>query len=115
MVTVRGGRARGGHMPQQLFVHLITVEAYEGAGAYGPVYAAPVEVACLLDQQTKLVRSPSGGQVVSSSTALCPLDTVCPPASRVTLPGGRVTTVINALRRDGGPLPVPSHLEVQAE
>lgn len=102
-------------MPRWLMVHRITVEAYEGAGAYGPVYADPVTVRCLLDEQTRLVRSPSGGEVVSSSTALCPLETVCPPASRVTLPDGRVTTVINALRRDGGPLPVPSHLEVQAE
>lgn len=102
-------------MPRWLMVHRITVEAYAGAGAYGPVYAAPVTVRCLLDEQTRLVRSPSGGEVTSSSTALCPLDTVCPPASRVTLPDGRITTVINSLRRDGGPLPVPSHLEVQAE
>lgn len=102
-----------GGLPGLAYQHSITVEAYEGAGAYGPVYAAPVTVACFLDEQTRMVRAGDGTQVTSSSTAYADLDTVAPAQSRVTLPDSRQTTVIAALRRDGGALPVPSHLEIQ--
>lgn len=102
-----------GGLPGLAFQHTITVEPYEGASAYGPRYGPATQVACFLDAQTRAVRGPDGTQVTSSSTALAPLDTAAPALSRVTLPDGRTTTVIAALRRDGGSLPVPSHLEIQ--
>ena len=58
-------------------------------------------------------RQQATSAVTSSSTAYARLGTDAPAQSRVTLPGGRVTSVIAALRRDGGALPVPSHLEIQ--
>lgn len=100
-------------LPRWMRQHRITVEPYLGAGAYGPLYGPAVPVGCFLDENTHTVRSPNGTQVTSSSTALCALDTAAPALSRVTLADGRTTTVINALRRDGGRLPVPSHLELQ--
>lgn len=100
-------------IPGWLLQHSVTIEPYLGQAAYGPRYDAPVAVACFLDQVTRMVRATDGTQVTSSSTALCLLATVAPAQSRVTLPGGRVTTVIAALRRDGGAFPVPSHLELQ--
>lgn len=100
-------------LPRVLCQHSITVEAYLGPSAYGPRYDPPVAVACFLDEQTRMVRQGDGTQVSSSSTAYAPLDTAAPAQSRVTLPDGRQTTVIAALRRDGVGFPVPSHLEVQ--
>lgn len=100
-------------IPEWLLQHEITVEPYLGAGAYGPKYGPPTVVQCFLDQDTRAVRATDNTQVVSSSTAYVGLDTEAPALSRVTLPGGRTTSVIAALRRDGGALPVPSHLELQ--
>lgn len=102
-------------LPGWLLQHQITVEPYTGEGSYGPNFGDPVVVRCFLDQATRMVRSPGGEQVTSSSTAVAPLDTVAPARSRVTLADGRQTSVIAALRRDGGALPVPSHLEIQLE
>jgi hypothetical protein len=107
-----------GSIPPELFVHTITIEPYigqsgEGADLYGP----GVEVACFVDAKRRRVRSPAtnnatGDEVLSEATAYAPLDTNAPPNSRVTLPDGGITRVIAALRRDGGSLPVPSHLEI---
>jgi hypothetical protein len=104
-----------GGLPGWLLQHTITIEPYEGTGAYGHVYGPPTAVRCFVDEQTRTVRSAAGDQTTSSGTAYAALDTVAPPLSRVVLPTGRTTVVIQALRRDGGTLPVPSHLEIQLE
>jgi hypothetical protein len=94
--------------------HRVSVEPYLGDSAYGPKYGPLVAgVRCFLDQQTRLVRAKDGREVTSSSTFYAALATVAPPGSRVTLPDGRQTTVIAALRRDGAGLGTPDHLEVQ--
>ncbi|MET9510759.1 hypothetical protein ABZX62_20255 [Streptomyces flavidovirens] len=101
-------------MPAFLLRHEVTVEEYLGSSAYGPRYATPVTVRCLLEQKTRTVRDQGGEEVTSTSTFRAPLDTASvAPESRVTLPDGDTTTVIAALRHDGGGLPVPDHLEVQ--
>jgi hypothetical protein len=102
-------------LPGWLLRHTITVEPYEGTGAYGHLYGPPAQVRCFLDEQTRTVRSAAGDQTTSSGTAYAALDTVAPPLSRVTLASGRATVVIQALRRDGAGLPVPDHLEIQLE
>ncbi|NNJ04149.1 hypothetical protein HHX38_08375 [Streptomyces sp. PKU-MA01144] len=101
--------------PAFLRQHTVTVEPLLGTGPKGTVYGAPVEVRGLLRQQTKLVRNPAGEEATSSSQFFAPLETVAPARSRVTLPGGRTTTVIASVPQDGGKLPVPSHLEVQLQ
>lgn len=103
MVSIPGGLLR----------HVVTVEPYLGQTANGPKYGPGVAVRGFLDQQTREVRNPAGEVVVSSGTFLCRLATVAPPESRVTLPDGRRGRVIAALRRDGGGLPTPDHLELQ--
>jgi hypothetical protein len=100
-------------IPGWLLQHEVSIEPYLGQSAYGPRYGAPVTVPCFLDQQTRMVRATDNTQVTSSSTAYARLDTEAPAQSRVTLPDGRVTSVIAALRRDGGALPTPDHLELQ--
>lgn len=91
--------------------HDVVVEAYEGSGAYGPVYAAPVTVRCLVEDDRRMVRDDGGREVISETTLYGPLSTVIPPESKVTL-AGRTATVIVTRRVDGGSFPVPSHLEV---
>jgi hypothetical protein len=100
-------------VPGWLLRHSVTVEPYLGQSAYGPRYGDAVAVPCFLDQQTRMVRATDNTQVTSSSTAYARLETDAPAQSRVTLPGGRVTSVIAALRRDGGGLATPDHLELQ--
>ncbi|MEU6649512.1 hypothetical protein ABZ904_08695 [Streptomyces sp. NPDC046900] len=101
-------------LPALWLRHEVTVEPYEGDSANGPLYGAPVAVRCFLDERTRLVRAGDGREVTSGATVYCRLDAVtAPPESRVTLPGGRTTTVIEQVPHDGGGLPTPDHLEVQ--
>ncbi|MGW1679390.1 hypothetical protein [Saccharopolyspora sp. NPDC002376] len=90
----------------------VTIEPYEGTGAYGPVYGPAVQVRAVVDAARRLVRNAEGAEVVSETTLYVPLSTVAPAGSRVTLANGTRSTVIDAKTRDGGRLPVPSHLEV---
>ena len=102
-------------IPRFLMRHEITVEPYLGDTSKGPRYGPPVTVRCFLDEQTRGVRSPAGEQVTSTSTAYADPDTSAPAFSRVTLPSGRVTKVIQLKDRDGGGLPTPDHVEIQLE
>ncbi|GHA28650.1 hypothetical protein GCM10010372_30550 [Streptomyces tauricus] len=102
-------------IPRRLFIHEIAVEPYGGESSTGTLYEPPVTVRCFLDEQTRAVRTPGGEQVTSTSTAYADLGTTAPALSRVTLPDGRKTTVIQAKRRDGKNLGTPNHLEIQLE
>jgi hypothetical protein len=102
-------------IPRRYLIHEITVEPYGGESSTGILYGPPVTVRCLLDEQTRAVRTPGGEQVTSTSTAYADLSTAAPALSRVTLPDGRTTTVIQAKRRDGRGLGTPNHLEIQLE
>lgn len=98
-------------LPKWMLQHEVTVEPFAGAGANGPVYGDPVTVPCLREDKRRLVRAPNGDQVISETTFYCQPGTVAPPQSRVDL-GTRISTVITFADRDGGRLPVPSHVEV---
>ncbi|MCG0062239.1 hypothetical protein L0F81_02870 [Streptomyces tricolor] len=102
-------------IPRFLMRHRITVEPYLGDTSKGPSYGPPVVVRCFLDEQTRGVRSPGGEDVTSTSTAYADPGTTAPAFSRVTLPGGRVTKVIQTKQRDGAGLPTPDHVEIQLE
>lgn len=104
-----------GALPGRFLRHQISVEPLLGQGPYGPQYGPPFVVRCLLDSSTKLVRSPGGDEVTSSSTAYARLGPAIPAGSRVGLPDGRQTTVIASHPHDAGGLPTPDHLEVQLE
>ncbi|GII98385.1 hypothetical protein CLV28_0708 [Sediminihabitans luteus] len=87
----------------------ITVRPYLGSGAYGDTYGAPVTVIVLLDESATLVRDRTGAEVVASATASTGPDAPdAPPGSEVTLPSGRVTTVITQSRHGAHPLSLPT-------
>lgn len=103
-------------IPAFLLQHQVTIEPFLGTTGYGEdEYGPPVTVACFVDAKRRLVRNAEGSEVVSETTIYGPLGTVAHARSRVTLPDGRTPIVINALDRDGGGLPVPSHLEIVCE
>ena len=104
-------------IPRFLMRHQVTAEAYLGDTSKGPKYAAPVVIRpCFVDEQTRGVRTPGGEQVTSTSTVYAdPGTALLPQFSRVTLPSGRVTKVIQTKNRDGGGLPTPDHVEIQLE
>jgi hypothetical protein len=98
----------------------IQVEAYEGSGAYGDVYAAPADVAlCVVDDTTRLVRvqtqDAAGAEQVSSTTVFVPPDTVAPPGSRVTIGTRTARAVLVASYLDAHGQPLPEHWELNLE
>jgi hypothetical protein len=105
----------GVKFPAFLKRHTVRVEPFLGNTGSGPKYGPATQVQGLLRRSTRLVRTPAGEEVTSSSTLYAPLATVAPAKSRVTLPDGRTTTVIASVPQDGGGLPVPDHLEVQLQ
>ncbi|MFB7278051.1 hypothetical protein ACFCZV_13165 [Streptomyces hydrogenans] len=102
-------------IPAWTLIHRVQVEPYLGTGPSGPTYGSAVEVRCLAEDKTRLVRSPSGDEVVSTTTFYSMPGTVAPPKSRITLPSGRRTVVIACYDRDGGTLGTPNHTEVQLQ
>jgi hypothetical protein len=100
--------------------HTITVEAYEGAGAYGDTYAAAAEVpGCVVEHTRRRVQvqtqDAAGGIVISSTTVYAPPGTTAPAESRVTLPDGTVTRVLQASYQDAHGHDLPSHWELLLE
>ncbi|MFE6103186.1 hypothetical protein ACFVQ4_24960 [Streptomyces laurentii] len=102
-------------IPRFLMRHHVSIEPYLGNGSKGPAYGPAARVRCFLDEQTRMVRSPAGEQVTSSSTVYADPGTAGPTGSRVTLPDGQLTTVIWCKDRDGGGLPTPDHVEIALE
>lgn len=102
-------------LPGMLLVNAVTVEAYAGEGSHGPAYASATTVACLLTEATTLVRAPDGREVASSASYIAPPTHNPPVGSRVTLPSGRVTTVITVQRIGVGLAAVPSNTEVMVQ
>lgn len=103
-------------LPRRFLIHTITIEDYLGASSTGARYGPPRTVRCLVDEQTRAVRSPGGEQVTSTSTAYAgPEEAAVKPLSQVVLPSGRTTKVIQTKNRDGGSLGTPNHSEIQLE
>lgn len=102
-------------MISRWFVHEGVIETFEGGGAYGDSYAAPITDKGLLASTVKLVRDVNGQQVVSSSTWYTSLTNAAnyTPDSKFTDPNGRVSHVIGVNVNDtGGLMPNVEHVAV---
>lgn len=98
----------------------ITVEAYRGSGGYGDVYDTAAQVSpCVVEDTNRVVvvqtGDAEGSERVSSTTVYAPPAADIPPGSRVTLPTGRVATVLAASFMDAHGLPLPEHWELSLE
>lgn len=100
-------------IPRFLLQHRVDVEPLTGHSAKGPTYGTKVAgVRCFVENGQKLIRGQNAEQVTANATVRFRPDVVCPIGSRITFAGGRTAIVLAANQRDGGRLPVPSHLEV---
>lgn len=96
--------------------HRVTVEPFEGTGAYGPVYGSPVaDVPALVSTTHRMTRDRTGAQVLSTAQVICQPDVNCPVGSHITLPDGRMTTAISVGHHTAPGLPVPENIEVMCE
>lgn len=104
------------------WIHTASVETFLGAGPTGDTYAPPVPVTGFLDDGLVLAQSASGEQLTEKATFFGPLSFVHDgvrlvsaevflPESRVTV-NGRAAQVSTRRVRDGGPLGLPDHIEV---
>lgn len=73
----------------------VSVKTWMGEGAYGAVYADPVDIICNVDSTRRLVRNAGGEEVVSEFTLQAKhMDAAtCAPESLVTI-DGRMSTVL---------------------
>lgn len=98
----------------EFFVHTVSAEHYRGrSGAGVDLYDPAVDLACMVEQKRRFVRSATGEQVVSESTVYGPTsiaDTLT-PKSRVTY-RGQVSTVITVSVFDSAGLDLPDHAAV---
>lgn len=81
----------------------VQVETAEGIGFDGVNTGSVVTVSnVMVDDETRLVRNNDGNEVVSSTTVYVALDAadVFALHSKVTLPSGRITTVIKVASYD---------------
>lgn len=105
-------------LPRFMLRNTVTVEPYLGNSANGPLYGPGVTVACYLEDGRQLTRRKDGSEVTSVARFFCRPESLpdgLDPVSRVTLPDGRRTAVIQAQRFDGAGLPTPDHYEVSLE
>ena len=101
----------------EFYIHTVAAEPVLGSSSHGPVYGDPVDVPCFVASGTRMVRTTSGDEVVSTAqiTAAPDAADAFPPGARVTLPWGAVTKVINTHRADSGDLDLPDHVEAVCE
>lgn len=100
-------------IPGWLLRYQVTIEAYIGESTYGPLYGPPVTARAYVEETTRTARSKDGEEITAKDTKLWLFPTQeCPPESRVTLPSGRVASVITSTLYSGAGLPTPDHREV---
>lgn len=94
-------------LPRFLTPHTVQVKRWAGSGAYGDVFG-PVETLAhvKVEEKTKLVRDGSGTETASSAQVFIrPEHAPVPVDSQITLPSGRVTSVMTVEHMDHPPAP----------
>jgi len=102
-------------VPSAWFGYVVAIERKTGDSATGPVYAASVATAAMIDAKQQQIKAPSGQTVLSSGSVFLPPGTAyVPPGSRITLPdtfGGRVAEAAGC-QVFSSPMPTPDHVAV---
>ena len=106
------------HVPLFMLRHNVTVETVTGTGGRGETYAAPATVRALVREKVTRTRDPEGAVVSERGTVLAVRLSEASrftTGSRVTLPNGRVTRVLETARADDADLGAWQHLEIHCE
>lgn len=101
---------------EDFYVHTVTVETYQGSGAYGDVYAPPLShspdtgTGVFIESKRRLVRDKAGQEVVSETTLyMRPSQSgLYPPDTRVEARGVK-SYVISRAVLDAPGLGLPDH------
>ena len=100
------------------FPHRVLVKDAIASGGRGPRLGDSREIEAEVKDEQRLVRTPDGKQIVSSSTVTVPLEANVPVGSEVTVWPGSVaerTTTVLAVGRDENDPPLPSQLILSLE
>lgn len=101
-------------IPDVLLVHTVSVEAYEGSGAYGDIFGTAYDLPCYVEQERKLIRSSTGEEVVSSTQVYCNPGEPIPLGSKVTW-NGRTSLVLGVGDYEDGGLTGLAHREIDLQ
>lgn len=96
--------------PSTVFRQELVLEPYGGSTAYGPSFGAGRTVRCRIEGRRRRVARADGTELISSATALVPLNELIPLESRVTWED-RTYEVVDVLPQVG-PTGKLSHHEV---
>ena len=99
-------------LADQWFVHACTLIQGAGMSPYGHVVEGErVPFRGFVKQRTQRVDSPTGQELVTDTTVVCPLDVVAEVGDQVELPDpfSGVWEIIARSAHDGAGLPLPSH------
>ncbi|MEV5537454.1 hypothetical protein AB0L13_11390 [Saccharopolyspora shandongensis] len=101
-------------IPLLLLPHTVTVQPYEGTGAYGDRHGPAVTVRAQVEDSRRLVRSPAGEELVSAAIVRTRLDVHAPPGSQLTVwPGTAHERMARVITADRFEHPgTPGHLEL---
>lgn len=72
-------------IPSLLLPHRVSIQPYQGTGAYGEQHGPPVTVQAQVEDSRRLLRSTTGEELISSTTVRTRLDVHAPPGSLVTV------------------------------
>lgn len=106
-------------IPGAFLRHTVEVEAYKGEGAKGPTWDRPRRVRCwipILDTGARLeADARTDGEAETIIRTRLEVAVLFEPGSRVRLPNGRLTTVVDLKRADDRGMGAMQHLQVVVE
>lgn len=100
--------------------YTLQMEAYEGGGGRGDIYAAAVDFGpCVVEDTRRRVRAQTqdaaGEEVLSSTTVYGPPIPTVAAGSRMALPSGRIARVLAVSYMDPHGHDLPAHQELNLE
>jgi len=87
-------------LPDIVQPHTVTIEEYEGEGAYGPQYSDSYEVNGYYQEENKYIRNDEGDEVTSSSQFFTSADIKPPQKSKLTFDGNENEVMTTSVKRN---------------
>ena len=87
-------------LPAYMQQNEVTVEVYEGDGAYGPIYSDPVTISCYYQQKNEKVLDDEGDEIISSSQFFTSSGLDMKKGSKVTFEGNTNKVMTTSEKRN---------------